>query len=40
MVVILPSAKANKVDVYVVGAGCVAKDSQLLFFTRLPKPQP
>ena len=40
MVVILPSAKASKVDVYVVGAGCVAKDSQLLFFTRLPKPQP
>ncbi len=40
MIVILPSARATKVDVYVVGAGCVAKDSQLLYFTRLPKPQP
>ncbi len=40
MVVILPSVKADKVDVYVVGAGCVAKDSQLLYFTRLRTPQP
>ncbi len=40
MVVILPSAKADKVDVFVVGAGCGVKDSHLLYFTRLPKPRP
>ena len=38
LVVVLPAVKADKVDVFVVGAGCDAKDQQLLFFTRLDKP--
>lgn len=38
LVVVLPSATADKVDVFVVGAGCTASDAKLLFFTRLAKP--
>jgi hypothetical protein len=38
LVVVLPSSKADKVDVFVVGAGCSQADAQVLFFTRLDKP--
>lgn len=38
LVVVLPSAKAGKVDVLVVPPGCAQADGQLLYFTRLPKP--
>lgn len=38
LVVVLPAAKADKVDVFVVGAGCSASDAKLLFFTRLARP--
>ena len=38
LIVVLPSSKANKVDVFVVPAGCAHADGQLLYFTRLPKP--
>jgi hypothetical protein len=38
LVVVLPATKPDKVDVFVVGAGCSAKDAALLFFTRLPRP--
>jgi hypothetical protein len=38
LVVVLPSSKADKVDVIVVPAGCAKADGQVLYFTRLPKP--
>ena len=38
LVVVLPSEKADKVDVLVVPPGCAQADGQLLFFTRLPRP--
>jgi hypothetical protein len=38
LVVVLPSSKADKVDVFVVPAGCAQADGQVLYFTRLPKP--
>ncbi len=38
LVAVLPSAKSDKVDVFVVGAGCSAADANLLFFARLAKP--
>jgi hypothetical protein len=38
LVVVLPASKADKVDVFVVGAGCTQADAKLLFFARLPKP--
>lgn len=38
LVVVLPSGKADKVDVFVVGAACAPADAKLLFFARLPKP--
>jgi hypothetical protein len=38
LVVVLPSSKADKVDVLVVPAGCARADGQVLYFTRLPKP--
>jgi hypothetical protein len=38
LVVVLPADKADKVDVFVVGAGCAQADAKVLFFTRLPKP--
>lgn len=38
LVVVLPAAKPDKVDVFVVGAGCSQADAKVLFFARLPKP--
>lgn len=38
LVVVLPSSKSDKVDVFVVGAGCSQADAHLLLFTRLPRP--
>ncbi|MCU1692730.1 MAG: hypothetical protein JWM64_1821, partial [Frankiales bacterium] len=38
LAVVLPSARADRVDVFVVGAGCTAGDDQTLFFTRQPRP--
>jgi hypothetical protein len=38
LVVVLPGGQAEKVDVFVVGAGCAQADAQLLYFTRLPRP--
>ena len=38
LVVVLPSEKADKVDVLVVPPGCAQADGQLLYFTRLPRP--
>jgi hypothetical protein len=38
LVVVLPSSTSDKVDVFVVGAGCSQADAQLLLFTRLPRP--
>jgi len=38
LVVVLPSSKTDKVDVFVVGAGCNQVDAKLLFFARLPRP--
>lgn len=38
LVVVLPSSKPDKVDVFVVPAGCAQADGRVLFFTRLPKP--
>lgn len=38
MVVVLASEKADKVDVFVVGAGCAQADANLLYFARLPAP--
>jgi hypothetical protein len=38
LVVVLPADKPDKVDVYVVGAGCSPADAQLLYFTRLARP--
>ena len=38
LVVVLPSAREDRVDVYVVGAGCRQGDDQTLFFTRLDRP--
>ena len=38
LVVVLASSKAEKVDVFVVGAGCAQPDAQLLYFARLPAP--
>ena len=38
LVVVLPSSKADKVDVFVVPAGCAKADGTVLYFTRLPKP--
>ncbi len=39
LVVVLPTTKAGKVDVFVVGAGCTQADADLLFFTRLDDPR-
>lgn len=38
LVVVLPSGRPDKVDVFVVGVGCAQADAKLLYFTRLPKP--
>lgn len=38
LVVVLPSSKPDKVDVFVVPVGCARADGALLYFTRLPKP--
>jgi hypothetical protein len=38
LVVVLPSTKPDKVDVFVVPAGCAKADGTVLYFTRLPKP--
>jgi hypothetical protein len=38
LVVVLPTTKPDKVDVFVVGAGCNQADAKLLFFTRLTRP--
>ncbi|MGB8652833.1 MAG: hypothetical protein WCD35_19465, partial [Mycobacteriales bacterium] len=38
LVVVLSTGKPDKVDVFVVGAGCAQPDAQLLFFTRLTRP--
>jgi hypothetical protein len=38
LVVVLPATKPDKVDVFIVGAGCAAADAKLLFFARLVKP--
>ncbi|HUR51139.1 MAG TPA: hypothetical protein VMZ11_03340 [Mycobacteriales bacterium] len=38
LVVVLPSTKADKVDVLVVPPGCAQADGRVLYFTRLPKP--
>ena len=39
LVVLLPADDApEKVDVFVVGAGCTVGDDQTLFFTRLDRP--
>lgn len=38
LVVVLPSAAADQVDVFVVGADCRTGEDQTLFFTRLPRP--
>ena len=37
LVVVLPSSKEDKADVFVVGSGCSTADAKLLFFARLPK---
>lgn len=37
LVVVLPSASAGKVDVFVVAAGCSQADAQLLLFSRLSR---
>lgn len=34
LVAVLPSTRAGKVDVFVLGAGCSAADAKVLFFTR------
>ena len=39
LVVVLPTSKAGKVDVFVVGARCAQADADLLFFTRLSDPR-
>jgi len=36
--VVLPAAKPDKVDVFVVGAACSQADARVLFFTRLARP--
>lgn len=38
LVVVLPSAQPDRVDVFTVGAGCRAGDDRTLLFTRLPRP--
>ena len=38
LVVVLPSTRPDRVDVYTVGAGCRAGDDATLLFTRLPRP--
>ncbi len=38
LVVVLPTTKPGKVDVFVVGAACTQADAHLLFFTRLDRP--
>lgn len=38
LVVVLPTSKDDKVDVFVVGAQCSSSDAKLLFFTRLTRP--
>ena len=38
LVVVLPSSKLDKVDVFVVPVGCAKPDGALLYFARLPKP--
>jgi hypothetical protein len=38
LVVVLPSSKPDKVDVFVVPVGCAKADGSLLYFTRLPRP--
>ena len=38
LVVVLPSTKADKVDVFVVGPGCTTGDAALLYFARLDRP--
>ena len=38
LVVVLPSSVANKVDVFVVPAGCATANGEVLFFTRLTRP--
>lgn len=38
LVVVLPTDKAGKVDVFVVGAQCDQTDQKLLFYTRLSTP--
>lgn len=38
LVVVLPTTRTDKVDVFVVGAGCSQADAKVLFFTRLTRP--
>lgn len=38
LVVVLPSTRAGKVDVWVVGAGCTQQDSRLLLYLRADRP--
>ena len=39
LVVVLPTTRAGKVDVFVVGPRCTQADADLLFFTRLDDPR-
>jgi hypothetical protein len=38
LVVVLPTKQADKVDVFVVPAGCAKADGNVLYFRRLPRP--
>ncbi|MCW2606441.1 MAG: hypothetical protein JWO60_1134, partial [Frankiales bacterium] len=38
LLVVLPSAREGKVDVFAVAAGCRAGDDQTLYFSRLDRP--
>ncbi len=38
LVVVLPSARPGKLDVYVVGPNCTATDADVIYFTRLAQP--
>lgn len=38
LVVVLPSARPGKLDVYVVGPHCTAADADVVYFTRLARP--
>jgi hypothetical protein len=38
LVVVLPASRASKVDVFVVGAGCTSRESELLYYLRADRP--